>query len=251
MIVRFATFNIRTGKALDGRNSWPLRRRATSAAISALHADLVGLQEVHEFQRHYLDQRLEPGRWFGQARGGGTDGEQCPIVVTSPSMTVLDHWTRWYGPEPDTPGTRLPGALFPRIATMVQARDQTSGTVFSVVNTHLDERIGANRAASMRQLVEWLHASTPTVIMGDFNAEPDDVPVLGPLAEAGFEIVPVTGGSSHGFSGRADGRLIDHVLVSKHWTVEDAAVVRDRPFGQLPSDHWPVCVTARLASRAG
>lgn len=100
MIVRVATFNIRNGRAMDLMNSWPLRRHATAAAIAELGADIVGLQEVFEFQRRYLDQRLGAYRWFGQGRDGARAGEQCPIGVSGTSLTVLDDRTRWYGDRP-------------------------------------------------------------------------------------------------------------------------------------------------------
>lgn len=243
MIVRLATFNIRNGRAMDLLNAWPVRRHATAAAIAGLGVDIVGLQEVFEFQRRYLDQRLATFRWFGQGREGARAGEQCPIGVSSRSVTVLDDATRWYG---DAPGGRLPGASFPRIATLVRCRDEPSGVEFMVGNTHLDEHLPANRAASARQLLEWLDPATPTVVLGDFNCEPDDTAVLGPLTGAGYQLAEFAGGTSHDFTGRTDGRRIDHILASPHWTIEEAVVVHDRPGGRLPSDHWPVRVTLRL-----
>jgi endonuclease/exonuclease/phosphatase family metal-dependent hydrolase len=244
MIVRFATFNIRNGRGLDYHRSWPVRRRWTAAAIAALHADVLGLQEVFDFQRRYLDRRLPGLRWFGEDRDGSSRGEQCPIAVTDPSITVISERTLWYGAEPEQPGTRLPGASFPRIATII--RCHSFGVEYEVANTHLDERIGANRAASVGQLLKWLDPSVPTVVVGDFNTVPSDTAVLGPLTDAGFLLAPVTGGTSHGFSGAADGAQIDHVFVSPHWTLEEAVVVREFGRWRLPSDHWPVRVTASL-----
>lgn len=245
--VRFATFNIRNGRALDHLNSWPLRRPSTAAAIAALGADVLGLQEVFEYQCRYLRGRLPDLRWCGQGRNGGRSGEQCPVAVSRHAITVVREQTRWYGPAPEVPGSRLPGASFPRIATLVRCRDARSGTEFEVANTHLDERVAANRAASVRQLVEWLDPAVPTVVVGDFNAGPDDEPVLGPLTGAGFRRAPITGGTAHGFTGAADGPQIDHVFLTPHWTIEDTAVVQERFLQRLPSDHWPVTVTARLS----
>jgi endonuclease/exonuclease/phosphatase family metal-dependent hydrolase len=246
MIVRVATFNIRKGRAFDRLNSWPVRRRATAATIAALGADILGLQEVFEFQRRYLVRRLPELRWFGQGRSGGRAGESCPIAVSGPPISVRDERTRWYGPAPATPGSRLPGASFPRIATLIRCRHEPSGTEFEVANTHLDERLGENRSASVRQLLDWLDRAVPTVVIGDFNCVPGDAPVLGPLTDAGFQLAPVTGGTSHGFTGRADGARIDHIFLSPHWTIEDATVIRERPGRRLPSDHWPVRATVRL-----
>lgn len=249
MILRFATFNIRNGRGLDSLHAWPVRRRWTAAAIAGLRADVVGLQEVFEFQRRYLERRLPGLRWFGEDRNGNGDGEQCPIAVTDPSIEVVSSGTRWFGPDPQRRGYRLPGASHPRIATIV--RCSSVGMVFDVANTHLDERIAANRAESVKQLVEWLDPAVPTIVLGDFNTVPSDTAVLGPLTGAGFLLAPVIGGTSHGFTGSADGAQIDHIFVSPHWTVEEAVVVRDYTGWRLPSDHWPVRVTVRLRGPAG
>ncbi|WP_239000806.1 endonuclease/exonuclease/phosphatase family protein [Jiangella asiatica] len=245
-MLRFATFNIRNGWGFDWLNSWPFRRSATAAAIDALDADVLGLQEVYDFQRRYLDRRLPGERWHGQGRNGGRSGEQCPIAVTDPRLTVRDHRTAWFGPSPATPGNRLPGASFPRIATMLRCRDERSGAEFVVANTHLDERIEANRLTSAEQLAGWMDLGLPAVVLGDLNATPDESDVLGPLEAVGLRRVPIEGGTTHRFSGRHDGPTIDHILVSPHWTVEDAAVAYERPGGRLPSDHWPVAATLRL-----
>ncbi|MBB5787736.1 endonuclease/exonuclease/phosphatase family protein [Jiangella mangrovi] len=244
--LRVATFNIRNGRAFDWLSSWWFRRGATVTAIRSLGADVLGLQEAYEFQRTYLARKLPGVRWFGQGRGGGTSGEQCPVAVAGGFLAVLDHRTRWFGETPDLPGTRLPDASFPRIATLLRLRDQRTAQEFAVVNTHLDERHAANRAASVRQLVGWLDPAVPTVVLGDFNAVPGDTDVMGPLLEAGFRLAPVTGGTAHRFTGTTAGRRIDHILAGPQWTIAEAEVVRDRPDGKLPSDHWPVRATLRL-----
>ncbi|TDD65572.1 endonuclease/exonuclease/phosphatase family protein [Jiangella aurantiaca] len=246
LVLRVATFNIRNGRAFDWLNSWWFRRGATAAAIGALAADVLGLQEVYDFQRRYLARRFPGLQWYTQGRDGGRSGEQCPVAVSGGLVRVLEHRTRWYGDTPDVPGTRLPDASFPRVATIVRCRDQRTAREFTVVNTHLDERHAANRATAVRQLAAWLDPSVPAVVLGDFNAGPDDRAVLGPLLELGFRLAPLTGGTVHRFTGAADGRRIDHVLASAQWTIEEAEVVRERPGGRLPSDHWPVRATLRL-----
>lgn len=245
-MLRVATFNIRNGLAFDWLSSWWFRRGATATAIRSLGADVLGLQEVYEFQRTYLARKLPAVRWYSVGRDGGTSGEQCPVAVADGYLTVLEHRTLWYGETPDVPGTRLPDASFPRIATVLRLRDQRTRRDFTVVNTHLDERHAANRAASVRQLAKWLDPAVPTVVLGDFNAVPGAADVMGPLLEAGFRLAPISGGTMHGFTGTAAGRRIDHILAGPQWTIEEAAVVRERPGGKLPSDHWPVRATLRL-----
>lgn len=248
MNLTFATFNIRTGWGFDLLNSWPRRRPATAQAIRSLGADVVGLQEVLEFQRRYIDDQVPGLRWLGGGREGGLDGEQCPIVIAEPEIEIVSSVTRWFGSKIDEP-TRLPGASAPRIATLARLRHPGLETTFDVVNTHLDEREADNRAASARQLVTWLDTATPTIVLGDFNAGPT-APELAPLTAAGLRMVPVSGGTAHQFTGRTNGRRIDHIFVSTHWEINEAAVVHDRPGDRLPSDHWPVRATVQFSRRS-
>src|SRR5690606_5828073 len=120
--LRAATFNIRNGLGLDGGNAWPFRRATTARTIAALDADVVALQEVYAFQQRYLERRLSGYRFVGAGRTDGERGERCPILVHQDRATVVDVRTAWFGDTPDRPGTRLPGAGFPRIATVATIR---------------------------------------------------------------------------------------------------------------------------------
>lgn len=244
--VRIATFNVRNGLALDGRSSWPVRRGATAAAIGGLDADVAGLQEVYPFQQRWLTRRLHGYRAVGKGRNDGRRGERCPLLYRPPCELVTVA-TRWFADDPDTPGGRLPGASFPRVATLgVFERD---GRRFGVANVHLDEHRAENRVTSTRMLLGWLPPEIPWVIVGDFNEEVDG-PAVGVLLEAGYRsaLGPDAPGTNHDFTGRTDGARIDHVLVGLAWAIDDARVVTDRPGGRLPSDHWPVVADLRLSS---
>lgn len=246
--VRVATFNIRNGRAFDGRNSWPFRRSATVSSLDRLDADVVALQEVYRFQLRYLAPRLAHLDGASTGRSRGDRGEHCPVLWRRQRFHPLRTRTLWYGGHHDAPGSRLAGARFPRIATIVLLADRSTGDRFVVANTHLDERRAALRRLSLDQLVTWLDPALPTIIAGDLNAAPGD-PELDPLLDAGFvDALPTPGpGSVHGFSGRTDGRRIDHLLVSAHWCISDSRVVTSPPTRRLPSDHWPVVADLELA----
>lgn len=246
-----ATFNIRNGLGCDGRHSWPLRRRSTAATIARLDADAVGLQEVYGWQLRYLLRHLDGYEARGEGRSRRRGGEACPVLARRSRLEVTDHWTRWFGPHPDRPGSRLPQASFPRLATWVRARDRTTGRAVEVVNTHLDEHRAANRVAGAAQLAGWLAPERPTILLGDLNTTEDDGPVFDQFRRAGLRSVlpPAAPGTTHQFRGGTGGRRIDHVLVSSHWEVLGAAVVSDHPGGPYPSDHWPVRAELRLVSR--
>ena len=247
--IAVATFNIRNGLALDGSNSWPFRRRATASTIRSLDADVVGLQEVHGFQWRYLRPRLGHYGAVGRGRRDGRGGEHCLVLVRDPVEVIADT-TRWFGEDPDRPGMRLPGASFPRIATIAECRHTSSDRRFDVVNVHLDEHLAGNRASSVAMLVRWQDRSRPTILLGDFNTTEDDAAVMAPLRDAGFEFVPLDRGTNHDFTGTTDGLRLDHILTrsapSGRWEVLSSEVRTQRVGGRLPSDHWPAVARLRL-----
>lgn len=235
------SFNLRNGRALDGRNSWPLRRRSAAQVLRDLDADVIALQEVYRFQQRYLERALRDHAAHGDGRSARGTGERCPLLLRRSRLDVLARRTRWYGAD-GARGSRLPGASFPRVATWARLRDRTAGFEFDVFNTHLDERHADNRRRSADQLAGWVMPGQPTVVVGDFNAtESDELFVTLREAGLGTALPSDAGGTAHGFSGRADGRRIDHILVSAHFEVRRAAVISDVA-GRLPSDHWPVVV---------
>lgn len=240
MNLRVGTFNIRNGLALDGRNAWPFRRKATADMVRSLDADVVGLQEAYGFQASSLRRRLKGYDLTGDGRSARRSGERCAVVYRTARLDLTEGTTRWYGDEPDQPGMRLPEASFPRVATIAAFTAVDGGPAFTFVNTHLDEHREDNRVAAAEQLLGWLDDG-PSIVVGDFNAEPDS-PVVRALEAAGLRSVlgPGAPGTNHDFTGRTDGPRIDHILVSAHWTIAGAEVVTGKPRGRLPSDHWPV-----------
>lgn len=239
---RVLSFNIRNGRAFDGWNTWWFRRRAVAQVLRTLDADVAGLQEVYRFQQHWLLRAAAGYEAAGRGRDRGDSGERCPVFVKASRLAVTAATTRWFSSQPDDPGSRLPGASFPRIATLLEVVDRDRGRDFGIANVHLDERWPSNRLESLKLLLSWLDPRVPWVVLGDFNATPQSDELL-LMADAGYTGVLTSGapGTAHDFTGKRDGRRIDHVLVREgEWSVEDAWVVTDRVRGRLPSDHWPV-----------
>ena len=248
LALRVVSFNLRNARAVDGWNSWPFRRRATAAVLRELDPDIAGLQEAYGCQERYLLRVLRRYTSVSEGRAGEGRGERCPVLHRPTGLQLLSSRTRWYGEEPDRAGTTLPGATFPRIATQVELEHPATGRRFGVVNTHLDERLPANRARSAEQLVGWLRPDLPWVVIGDLNATPSEEAIRC-LQDAGLRMaVPDgLGGTTHRWKGGTGGRRIDYVFVSDAWEVVDGGVDHSRPGGRLPSDHWPIWADVRLA----
>ena len=133
---------------------------------------------------------------------------------------------------------------------MARVRDIATGADFDVFNTHLDEHRPENRLRSIEELVGWLRPDQPTIVLGDLNATPSD-PSVAALRESGLEPVVPTGnlGTTHQFSGVTTGCRIDHIVVSRHWTIRAATV--EHFTDPLPSDHWPVVASLCLRHADG
>lgn len=248
--LRVASFNIRSGLALDGRHLWPFRRRAVAAALTELDADLIGVQEGLAFQLHYLLGKLPAYASVGAGRTDGrARGEQCALLYRTDRLTIQHTQTRWLSPTPEKAGSRGWGAPVPRVATLARFRDRHSGLVFGAANTHWEGGSALARRHSASLLLEWLSPEVPWVLLGDLNATVAD-PAVRLLLAAGFKdalaATPARGrgaGTHHDFSGTTDGTRIDHILLTPAWQVHHAAVLHPRPDGRLPSDHWPVVAT--------
>jgi endonuclease/exonuclease/phosphatase family metal-dependent hydrolase len=245
--LRVVSFNLRNARAVDGWNSWPFRRRTTATALRDLDPDVAGLQEAYACQERYLLRAVPGYSSVSTGRAAGDKGERCPLLRRTAGLRQVAGRTRWYGDDPDRPGTTLPGATFPRIATLVELEDRASGRRFGAVNTHFDERLEANRARSAGQLLGWLRDDLPWLLIGDLNARPDEAAIR-TILDGGFRMaVPDgLGGTTHQWKGGTAGRRIDYIFVSDGWEVLDGAVDHSRPGGRLPSDHWPIYADVRL-----
>lgn len=244
------SFNIRYGTARDGMHSWPLRRRGVRELMRTLAYDVCGLQEVMNAQRDYLADALPDADWYGVGRADGfREGEQAPLVLRRTAIDVADWSTRWLAEDPDAVGSRGWDAKIPRVATVVRGRHVATGTDIGIINTHFDHRGAQAQHESARLLASIVRqgSSRCWVVMGDFNVGIDS-PALAPFFDAGLRsAVPAdAGGTFHGWSGATDHQRIDHIFISAGWTVARSGICHDRPWGILPSDHWPVFADLRM-----
>ena len=243
-----ATYNIRNGRAFDGRNSWPLRKRNTLAVIHALNADVVCMQEVRPRQLAWLQAQMKEYEFRAVGRDdGASKGEHMVTALRRGFGLIVSSEPRWFSNTDDRP-SRHPEALRNRFALVTKLR--INGRVIAIANTHLDERSAPARRDAVERLANWYPSDA--IVVGDFNCTIDD-PALSPLFVAGFQDalahLPASGpgvGTHHYFTGTTDETRIDHVLVAPGITITSAHVVHEQPKGALASDHWPVVANLKI-----
>lgn len=238
-----ATFNLRNGRGLDGRNLWWFRRRNALRVVLGLDADILALQEVRPGQLSWLQRHLaDRYEMYAVGRDDGVRRGEHMVVAARRSIGAARAVVpRWFTDTPSVPG-RHPGARFNRMALTVTF--VVGGCSVDVVCTHLDERPGTAQRDAVMRLTGW-HPGT-AVLLGDFNCTIDD-PVLAPLLACGYvdalAPLPAAGpgiATHHSFRGTIDGTRIDHILVPRSVRVVAGRIVHEHPPGPLPSDHWPV-----------
>ena len=180
---------------------------------------------------------------------GDTALEMAPLVFRSGRFDLLGAGWFWLSDTPDIPGSRSPGAAFPRTLTWVRLGCRQTGRELVFANTHFDYQPAAIDA-NARVLGHWLiqlGPETPLVLTGDFNADKESAAYQLLTAESGLQDAYAAvhphdpaAPTFHGFGRAAPPTAIDWILVSPHFRIQDAWIDRARQGELYPSDHYPL-----------
>jgi endonuclease/exonuclease/phosphatase family metal-dependent hydrolase len=262
--LKVMTFNLRVATALDGLNTWAMRRGMVVDRIRACDPDLLGTQEGLRRQTDYLREQLSDYTFFGVGRSDGKRrGEMCGIFYRTSRFEQIDGGHFWLSKSPEKPGSKGWGAWFPRMVTWVKLRPRDGGETIVFFNTHLDAFASRARSEGARLLVErmiQIAGGAPCVVTGDFNAGQGSDPYVkltaaavapgavalmdafraaNPIARSNNE------GTRHDFRGGRGGQRIDWILASPCFQSINASIDRSRGLLGYPSDHYPVIATLR------
>lgn len=263
MDLRVMSFNIRFGTANDGPNSWPARETMVHQVIREFDPDLLGTQEVVEFQAKSLREAL-PG--YGFIGVGRTDGKQggefCPLMYKSDRFQLLDSGTFWLSETPEVAGSKSWDSSLPRIATWARLADRRTDATLLVCNTHFDhlgQQARLESAKLLQQRLPGLAKGAPVVLMGDFNTTEDGAPykvLTQPEEGKGIAFVDSyravhpqrskQEATYNGFRGIAEGSRIDWIVYGPGVKASQAAIDRTQKDGRYPSDHYPVTAVLRV-----
>lgn len=235
-----ATYNIWH----DAGGQWPRRLELLTAALRAVSADVIALQEVLE-----------------------DAGKRLPNQAATIAAALSYPEMHFVAVEPEGAPKRYGNAILTRLPvievarrkllplsdyrTAIRVRVRSAAGRIDVVATHLawQPDAGPVRAQQLADLLGWLpRDDVPLILMGDFNAPLDD-PGLTVLDRQRFisalqpGAAPTTLSTAHGHSAR----VIDHIFVEReHFEVRDARVIGNQPVdGLLPSDHFGVAAVLR------
>lgn len=232
--LRVVSYNIKHGRGND--NIVNLGR--TAGVLRALQPDIVGLQEVDDLATRSggvpQAQRLGAALGLHDAFGRFMDYQGGAY-----GMAILSRY-----PILATHSVRLPDGNEPRVALAVDVQ-LPSARRLTVVNVHFDwvddDRF---RFAQAEALTKYLDAlTTPYVLLGDFNDEPQSRTLALFMRRASEARKPET--DRFTFSSTAPAKEIDFIFTAPaaEWRARDVRVITE----PLVSDHRPVLAVLELA----
>ncbi|MFV0392541.1 MAG: endonuclease/exonuclease/phosphatase family protein [Paludibacteraceae bacterium] len=254
------TYNIRLDVASDGINKWDNRKERVVQTILSNSADIVGLQEVLHYQLTYIAQQLPDYDWIGVGRDDGIEkGEYSPIFYNTRKFSEVGSGYFWLSKTPMEAGSVGWDAAITRIATWAKLKDNRTGNVVFVLNTHFDHKGQVARRESAKLILQKVHAYTrkeqfPVIVMGDFNSTPQsdafksitdsqnnlhlsDTRVLAPIVSG-----PEWTFHDFGSMSMNKREIIDYVFVKNRVSVLEYKTIQEDEQNGFSSDHCPVLV---------
>lgn len=256
--IKVMSFNIRYGTAEDGENHWEKRKELVRETIQTFDPDLLGAQEVLEFQADFLKKHLKGYGFHGVGRNDGVAaGEFVPIFYRLDRFELLAAGHFWLSENPDEPGSVSWDSSLTRMCSWVILRDKKGeDRPFGFGNTHFDHRGKKARLESakiLRARAEAISDEVPVIIAGDFNNGEDDPPYAvlvraeqseGEVWIDSYRAIHPTRtdreGTASRWTGNRSGKRIDWILHSPEFLTLSASINYFNEKGRLPSDHYPV-----------
>lgn len=247
--LKLMSFNLRYDNPADGDNRWSQRRGAAIELIHGEAPDLLGLQEVLPNQLQELQAGLPGYEVVSHGREGPAAGERVALFCKT---KVLDSGGFWLSETPKVHSLGWDASLA-RVALWAQV--QVGLQMVGVMVTHFDHLGPISRAEGAALIKGWLKAHPgPALVLGDFNAAPDEacyevlVDGPGPRLVDTYRAVhrEEPGGTFHNWGEMFVHARIDWILCSTEFQVRGAGLVKHRPQGRWPSDHYPVVADIEL-----
>lgn len=255
--IKIMSFNIRVEADCDGINHQKNRRSRILATLQREAPDLVGFQEASDDARAWLSSVLTEYTLVGCGRLANYTGEGAPLAFRRDRFELIKLECFMLSDTPAIPGSRYEDSDqsgCPRIATAAVLKHRASGECFLYINTHTDHVGVKARILASRDLLAYIKkAGLPTLLTGDFNAEPDSEEIR-MLADAMTDVTCGLSGTFHHFGRKEKGvppDKIDYIFTTLPADPARAYAVADIPDGNglYTSDHLPVVGFVALSGK--
>ena len=249
--INIMTYNIRLDTEADGINMWENRKEGVLSLIKEESVDILGIQEGLPSQIEYLSKQLDGYSMIGEGRDGGNNGEYSAIYYNDKKMNLIETETFWLSETPEIPSIGWDAAI-KRIVTVGLFRMKDSDLELLVYNSHFDHigKIAREKSVGviLNHIKENNYQNRPLIVMGDFNANPDDIPIelLSEELDDSFKILPTENpiGTFNGFD--LDSKLLDRIdyIFTKNIKITNYRHIDKKlSSGLWPSDHLPILIT--------
>ncbi|MDD2430120.1 MAG: endonuclease/exonuclease/phosphatase family protein [Firmicutes bacterium] len=257
LTLKVMTYNIQIG-ATTNNPGWVVANfdlDKVAAVISEQDPDIIALQEVDRLRSRsgYADQVGELAEKLGMywayspsyfdvetTHGRGMYGNA--ILSKYPIVSQYPHTLYRRGKlEPGEANWVI------EKRSILETKIDVNGTTVHVYSTHLsttqDQR--EHQTAEITTLLSQTRG--PKILMGDFNAEPDD-PEMKNILRRYRDVLDAKETPSHLRATYPNGSkstiAIDYILLSREWEIKDASVIVEESGA---SDHNPIVATITLA----
>ena len=259
--IQIMSFNLRRDPFYTKRFVWGNRRDGVIEIIRQSDADIIGVQEMTPEMKKDLETKLDEFSIFGTGRSRKLLGEYSGILVRNETVEVLSNHTFWLSKNPDKQGSHALLAPFPRICTTIEVYLKRSKQRMRVFNTHFDHISWFARKLSAQTILKYIRDYNskdplPVILTGDFNAKPyskaikmlitsNEYVSLNNIFTA-FDISDTYINTYHGFSDRLSKYPIDYIFFSNDFVVNDFQILKNKPNGEYPSDHFPILARLQI-----
>ena len=249
--VKIVTFNLRSQYTGDGINAFIHRAGLIYNKIKEEMPDIVAFQEVIEPHYDLLPKLMPDYTFLGQFREANYTGEGVFTAIRTADWLPIFYDVFWISPTPHIPASRFEDQSHcPRICVTTGLRHKTSGKLIRVCNIHLDHVGESARVKGIHCVLDKIaeyerDLSMPTVLLGDFNAEPGSETIRttdASNAPALYDVTSTFEGTFHDY-GKVTGCKIDYVYVTESLknAVGEVKIWDNEHCGIYLSDHYPIC----------
>ena len=254
--MKIVSFNLRCPwKNYDGINDMVHRIGFIYDKIKTEKPSVIAFQEVREEACEALQKILPEYEFFGTLREEGYSVEGLYTAIRKDGFSFIGNEVFWLSPTPFVVGSRFENqSECSRICLVSKIRNKTTNEVVRVLNVHLDHISDQAKILGLKCVYEFLDEyekkqKLPSVLLGDFNAQPQDETIQFAKSKEGlFEVTEDIKITFHNFGDPNDQRKLDYIFLSNELKdrVQGVELWTDNKDGIYLSDHYPVCLTLRV-----